>query len=158
MSGGDSPSSSSASCFTDAFATPVLPLPLPTRRSAEDLRRARVQEARCVFVVSDRLAPDTEAQDKTALVRALCANQASPPGGPSVLCLVTHIKSKNRLVRLGMPPASVVCYDEVMEGLVTHACLVRAEIFFAFILFDARRERKRTRERGHGAGLTALCC
>lgn len=79
-------------------------------------------------MLSDRLAADTEAQDKKALVRALCANQASPPGElggtSSVLCLVTHSKSKVRLVRLGMPPSSVVCYDEVMEGLFTNASLV----------------------------------
>ncbi|CAM9881836.1 unnamed protein product, partial [Hapterophycus canaliculatus] len=91
--------------------------------SAEDLRRARVGDARACLVLSDRLAPDPEAQDKAALIRALCANQASPPGA-SVLCLVTHARSKRRLVMLGMPAASVVCYDEVMEGLVTNACLV----------------------------------
>lgn len=95
--------------------------------SAQDLRRARIQDARACFVLSDRLAGDTEAQDKKALVRALCANQASPPGpdgASSVLCLVTHSRSKVRLVRLGMPPSSVVCYDEVMEVLVTKASLV----------------------------------
>lgn len=78
-------------------------------------------------MLSDRLAADTEAQDKKALVRALCANQASPPGPggtSSVRCLVTHSRSKIRLVRLGVPSASVVCYDEVMEGLVTNASLV----------------------------------
>lgn len=75
-------------------------------------------------MLTDRLAADTEAQDKTALIRTLCANQASPPGGASILCLVTHGKTKRRLVKLGMPVASVVCYDEVMERLVTHACLV----------------------------------
>ncbi|CAN0409722.1 unnamed protein product, partial [Ectocarpus sp. 13 AM-2016] len=90
--------------------------------SAKDLRRARVADARACFVLSDRLANDMEAQDKTALLRTLSANQASPPGS-SVLCLVTHSRSKGRLVRLGMPEASVVCYDEVMEGLVTQACL-----------------------------------
>lgn len=94
--------------------------------SAKDLRRARVADARACFILSDRLANDTEAQDKTALVRALSANQASPPGA-SVLCLVTHSRSKGRLVRLGMPVASVVSYDEVMEGLVTQACLVSVE-------------------------------
>lgn len=95
--------------------------------SAEDLRRARVQDARACFVISDRLAPDTETQDMKAIVRALCANQSSPPGPggtSSVLCLVTHIRSKVRLVRLGMPSASVVCYDEVMETLLTSASLV----------------------------------
>lgn len=76
-------------------------------------------------MLSDRLAADTEAQDKTALVRGLCAHQASPPGA-SVLCLVTHSKSKRRLVRLGVPEAGVVCYDDVMEALVAHACLVSA--------------------------------
>lgn len=106
---------------------PLLGVPTTCNSSAEDLRRARVQDARACFVLSDRLAGDTEAQDKKALVRALCANQASPPGPggtSSVLCLVTHTKSKVRLVRLGMPPGSVVCYDEVMEGLVTNASLV----------------------------------
>eukprot|EP00903_Cladosiphon_okamuranus_P015886 g14672.t1 len=110
-------------CLQPSFAVTYLNGDLS---SAEDLRRARVQDARACFVLSDRLAGDTEAQDKTALVRALCANQASrpgPDGTSSVLCLVTHTKSKVRLVRLGMPSASVVCYDEVMEGLVTNASL-----------------------------------
>lgn len=110
---------------------PLLGVPTTCNSSAEDLRRARVQDARACFVLSDRLAGDTEAQDKKALVRALCANQASPPGPggtSSVLCLVTHTKSKVRLVRLGMPPGSVVCYDEVMEGLVTNASLVSRAI------------------------------
>lgn len=74
-------------------------------------------------MLSDRLAADTEAQDTTALLRALCAHQASPPGA-SVLCMVTHAKSKERLVRLGVPTESVVCYDDVTEALVAHACLV----------------------------------
>ena len=100
-----------------------LPTGTERRRSSEDLRRARVEHARACFVLSDRLAADTEAQDKTALVRALCAHEASPPEA-SVLCMVTHAKSKGRLVRLGVPGESVVCYDEVMEALVAHACLV----------------------------------
>ncbi|CAM9278886.1 unnamed protein product [Ectocarpus fasciculatus] len=106
-------------CLQPSFAVTYLNGDLS---SAKDLRRARVADARACIVLSDRLANDTEAQDKTALVRALSANQASPPGS-SVLCLVTHGRSKSRLVRLGMPVASVVCYDEVMEGLVTQACL-----------------------------------
>lgn len=78
-------------------------------------------------MLSDRLAGDTEAQDKKALMRALCANQSCPPGADGtslVLCLVTHARSKVRLVRLGMPSSAVVCYDEVMEGLVTNTSLV----------------------------------
>ncbi|CAM9399544.1 unnamed protein product [Ectocarpus sp. 6 AP-2014] len=106
-------------CLQPSFAVTYLNGDLS---SAKDLRRARVANARACFVLSDRLANDTEAQDKTALLRALSTNQASPPGS-SVLCLVTHSRSKGRLVRLGMPEASVVCYDEVMEGLVTQACL-----------------------------------
>ena len=89
------------------------------------MRRARVGGARACFVLSDRLAADTEAQDKTSLIRALCAHQASPPGAP-VLCLMTHSKSKRRLVRLGLPEEGVVCYDDVMEALVAHACMVSA--------------------------------
>lgn len=78
-------------------------------------------------MLSDRMAANSEAQDRTALVRALSVHQASPPGA-YVLCLVTHSESKRRLVRLGVPAASVVCYDDVMEGLVAHACLVRSYV------------------------------
>lgn len=37
-----------------------------------------------------------------------------------------------------MPSASVVCYDEVMEGLVTNACLVRGgrERLFLWVLLS----------------------
>lgn len=84
-------------------------------------------------MLADRLAADSGAQDKTALVRALCVHQASPPGA-SVLCLVTHGESKRRLVRLGVPVTSVVCYHDVMEGLVAHACLVGAVFFIGFVV------------------------
>ncbi|CAN0056547.1 unnamed protein product [Ascophyllum nodosum] len=109
-------------CLQPEFAVTYLNGDLRHREGRTDLRRARVEHARACFVLSDRLAADTEAQDKTALVRALCAHQASPPEA-SVLCMVTHAKSKGRLVRLGVPEESVVCYDDVMEALVAHACL-----------------------------------
>ncbi|KAG5182510.1 hypothetical protein JKP88DRAFT_318715, partial [Tribonema minus] len=96
------------------------PPPLLPLRSAKDLARARLERATAVFIISDRFAADTTAQDGTALVRAVAVKQAAPD--VRLFCLVCHAAAREQLARLGVAPAGVVCQGRIVQALAAHAC------------------------------------
>jgi len=86
-----------------------------------DLRRAGVEYAKCVFILSDRNAVDTRIEDTRTLIRVLTVNECNRH--IPIFAQVIHKDSRERVMSLGLESKNVICMEEMNTMMLASACL-----------------------------------
>jgi voltage-gated potassium channel Kch len=88
---------------------------------ADDLKRTNIENAKGVFLLSDRYAKDTNANDALTILRALTVRSLSP----QLPLYVELVEPENRrhLTGMGFSASNVLCHNELKMGLIAQACL-----------------------------------
>ena len=88
---------------------------------SDDLRRTNLDSATGMFLLSDRYAEDTNADDALTILRALAVRSLVP----KMPLYVELIEPENRrhLTSMGFTTNNVLCHNELKMGLIAQACL-----------------------------------
>lgn len=108
-----------------------------TALKPEDLNRVRFQACSAAFLMPNMYAPDPEREDVSNIMRALTMKQHT--SYVHLVCMVMKAHSVEGLISVGVPPQDVVCYDDLLQGILGKAAEVRGYLALAASLLKTSK-------------------
>ncbi|CAK9094242.1 Calcium-activated potassium channel slowpoke (dSlo) (BK channel) (Maxi K channel) (MaxiK) [Durusdinium trenchii] len=103
----------------------------------EDLNRVRFQACSAAFLLPNMYASDPEREDVSNIMRALTMKRHT--SYVHLLCMVMKAHSVEGLMSVGVPPQDVICFDDVIQGILGKAAEVQGYLTLAASLLKTSK-------------------
>ena len=108
-----------------------------TALKPEDLNRVRFQACSAAFLLPNMYASDPEHEDVSNIMRALTMKRHT--SYVHLVCMVMKAHSVEGLVSVGVPPQDIICYDDLVQGILGKAAEVRGYLALAASLLKTSK-------------------